>query len=222
MNSLMKYPANTKLPLISMFMIIVAVVGLVINILVDNDRAAVPELIKAVNVSPHKDIHIEGLIRHNNTLMSQSDLKNKWTFLFFGYTNCPDVCPATLTQLVLMKKSISQWSNKPINSQYLFISVDPERDTVPRLAEYIQYFDNNFIAATGSQSKLKQVEKQFQVFHRYGKKDSNGLYTVQHSAEIYLINPRGQLTAKFTPPMDIPLAVKQIAMILERYRNATV
>lgn len=179
-----------------------------------------PPLIAKVDISPAKKIEIEGLVSHENTVLSEKDLRNKWSFVFFGYTNCPDVCPATLSQLVLMKKSLTRSGQANLNQQFIFVSVDPERDTINQLSDYIRFFDADFVAATGSKTAIDSIEKQFGVFHRFDKKNPSGFYTVQHSAEVFLINPNGELTAKFTPPMDIRLVVEQIGMIVERYQNA--
>jgi len=148
------------------------------------------------------------LVDHNNEKVDLSRLKNKWTFVFFGFTHCPDVCPATLFQLTQLKKDIAKHSSIKVPAQYYFVSVDPERDTLTHLSEYVTYFDKSFIGVTGDTNSILAFEKQLGAFHRLDKKRSDGSYSVQHSAEVFLIDNKGRLITKFRPPLN----TKEIAL----------
>ncbi len=188
-----------------------------------SDNLNVPMLIKDVIVNPPTIINSLNLIDHNNKKVNLESLVNNWTFIFFGYTNCPDVCPATLSQLVQVNKTILSSKNSKVNTQYFFVSIDPERDTIKHLADYIKYFDSdsnkNIFGITGIEKNLMQFEQQLGAFHKIDKEVNKKNYRVQHSAEIFLINPAGQLTAKFLPPMDVKKVVKQFELFVKNYTN---
>ncbi len=102
------------------------------------------------------------LTDHNNTVFDENRLQNKWNFVFFGYTSCPDVCPTTLFVLNSIHKLLSdETGNAPDDIQVVFISVDPARDTPEKLAEYVTYFNKDFISATADKTEIDNLAKQF-------------------------------------------------------------
>ncbi|WP_455206104.1 SCO family protein [Kaarinaea lacus] len=156
------------------------------------------------------------LYTQRGTTFSVNDFKNKWTFLFFGYTNCPDICPTTLTELTQLAKQLD--SSTPATSsenhqqsttstivnttaevQYVFVTVDPQRDTQEHLAGYLNYFNQDFIGLTGSMNDIEQLAGQLKIKHARGE-GSNDNYTVNHSSAILLIDPQGRYYAKFSAP----------------------
>lgn len=175
-----------------------------------------------VGIESPETIETFNLVDQNNNRFTRERLSGHWSFVFFGFTNCPDVCPATLMQLKQMNKTIKQEQGLDIAPQFIFVSVDPERDKQGHLAEYIRYFDPDFVGLTGEIHDISRFEKQFDAFHRYGKKNASGFYTVEHSSEIYLLNPDRKLVAKFLPPMDIKRAVQQLSDLVRRYNSAAV
>ena len=181
---------------------------------------SIPPLLENVSVISRDTISSLDLIDHSKNKVTNKNLKNSWSFVFFGFTHCPDVCPATLTQLAAINKSIDKQFESGINKQFLFVCVDPERDSLGHLAEYMRYFDPSFYGVTGEEDAIKNFEKQLGAFHRFDKKNSSGFYNVQHSSEIFLINPDGRLIAKFTPPMDIDLVLKQFSLLVSEYKDS--
>lgn len=179
-----------------------------------------PEILqKVVNKSPN---FVRGfkLIDHDEKIVTSDRFNNHWTFVFFGFTHCPDVCPATLSQLVRLNKMFSagkNYSNKP---QFFFVSVDPDRDTTKHLAGYIKYFDRSFVAMTGSKSDISYIEDKFAAFHKLGKKNKYGDYSVSHTANVFLVDPDGRYIANFEPPMDMTLVIKQFDMFVKRYEKS--
>jgi protein SCO1/2 len=142
-----------------------------------------------------------------------------WTFVFFGFTNCPDICPATLTQLVVLNTVLKKSGPDYPSVQFYFVSVDPERDTPEHLATYINYFDKSFVAVSGDMQELLAFEKQFGVFHRFVEQPGGRSYTVEHSADTFLIDPAGRIVARFQPPMDINKVASQYAEFVNYYGN---
>jgi protein SCO1 len=129
-------------------------------------------------------------------------LRGHWTFLAIGYTSCPDVCPTTLATFRALSLAVNAPGARP-GAQFLFVSVDPERDTPERLARYVHYFDPRFLAATGSDAALRGLTRQLGLpYARVEAKDSAMGYLMDHSAAIVLIDPRVRFTAIFTAPQD--------------------
>jgi len=174
-------------------------------------KSTLPKFLRTVAVSPPKVVQSINLIDHNNKDVNIERFKKHWTFVFFGYTNCPDVCPATIAQLKLIKNGIKDKTSYAENTQFFFVSVDPERDSIEHLSKYMTYFDSSFIGITGNEKYISSFEQQLGAYHRLGTKNTSGDYVVQHSAEIFLINSDAMLVAKFQPPMDTALIVKQFS-----------
>jgi len=177
--------------------------------LATDHKSALPELLRTVAVSPPKVVQSVNLVDHHNKVVNVERLKKYWTFVFFGYTHCPDVCPATIAQLKLIKRGITENTDYADKTQFFFVSVDPQRDTLDHLARYMKYFDSAFVGMTGDEKSITDFEQQLGSYHRLGAKNSNGDYIVKHSAEIYLIDSDASLVARFQPPMDTAKIVNQ-------------
>lgn len=144
------------------------------------------------------------LVGTDNKAFTNENLKGKWSMVFFGFTNCPSLCPTTLSTLNKMYKILEQ--DKSITlPQIVFISVDPDRDEPSDIAEYLSSFNKHFVGATGEKPQLLALTKQMSVLfmkvqnpHSKDKKD----YLIDHSGTILLINPQGQLQAIFSTPHD--------------------
>ncbi len=214
----------TKLRYKNRYFIVVAafiLAGLIVTLvsrLINSD----PDVLSEISINSPDVIQTYKLVDHNNNELTQDRFTGQWSFVFFGFTNCPDVCPATLMQLAQVKKAIEKEPRLKIKPEYFFVSVDPERDGHEHLADYVRYFDSSFVGLTGSISDITRFEKQFDAYHRYDNKNSSGFYTVQHSSEVFLINPDGKLIAKFAPPMDINLVLSLMNMIVSQYNSAAV
>ncbi len=120
-----------------------------------------------------------------------SDFKGKVVLMFFGYTHCPDVCPAALQVLAKTMELIPE--DKRDKVQVIFISVDPERDTPEKSQKYAEFFYPTFIGVTGSPEEIQKVAKDYMAFYKKVESDSATGYLVDHTAYIYLIDPKGTL-----------------------------
>jgi protein SCO1/2 len=179
-----------------------------------NEESRYPDVLQDVMFPELKPLKAFSLVDNHNDDFTLDQLRGSWTFLVFGYTHCPDVCPATLSQLTHLNKVMAKTLSKDMLPKFLFISVDPSRDSVKTLNEYINYFDDGFIAATGAPKNIKAFEDQFRVFHHYDKPDSDGNYAVTHSAEIFLVDPNARIVAKFTPPISTQTVTRQYQELL--------
>lgn len=127
---------------------------------------------------------------------SNDSLKGKWTLFFVGYTFCPDVCPTTLADLDRVYPSLVNDQNT--TTQVVFVSVDPNRDKAEQLADYVHYFNKDFIGVTSTHKQLWPfVTKLGLIYSIVEKGDTEDFYLVDHSASIVLINPKGEFHATF-------------------------
>ena len=131
-----------------------------------------------------------------------SDQKGKVALIFFGYTNCPDVCPTTLTQF---KKIRAQLGKSADRVEFVLITVDPQRDTPDRLRDYLAGFDPTFIGLTGSLPDLQAAYHEYGVYQAIPTPEPD--YTVDHTTRIYAVDPRGNLRVTYT----IDTAVEDVA-----------
>jgi protein SCO1/2 len=122
------------------------------------------------------------------TLSSQH---GKAVILFFGYTHCPDVCPATMAQLRRAYEDLTPAQRSDV--QVVFVTVDPERDGPRALDRFIDVFDPSFVGLTGSEAQLAPVESAYHVFHQRIPGTSGTGYLIAHTGAVYLIDPRGDL-----------------------------
>lgn len=153
------------------------------------------------------------LTDHNEKTFTKNSLKNKWSFVFFGYTHCPDICPTTLFTLKQINNMLKKHPQSASALQTIFISVDPSRDKAKGLAEYIKYFNKDFIAATGTLDNLTAFSKQFSAAYIKEASDSSGNYLMSHTSSIFLVNPDMQVVASFPPPHNAETITSQYLKI---------
>jgi protein SCO1/2 len=121
---------------------------------------------------------------------SIQEFKGKAVMVFFGFTQCPDVCPTTLTEIAQAKKLLGPLGDKV---QAIFVTVDPERDTPQVLKTYLANFDPTAIGLRGSPEQLAAVAKDFKVFYKKVEGKTATSYTMDHSAASYVYDPQGKL-----------------------------
>ncbi|MES3004403.1 MAG: SCO family protein [Pseudomonadota bacterium] len=127
---------------------------------------------------------------HTGVMRSLKDFRGKLVVLFFGYTQCPDVCPTTMTELAQAKKALGADGDKV---QGIFVTVDPERDTPEVLKGYMANFDPTFIALRGTPDQLTAMAKDFKVYYKKVDGKSPTTYTMDHSAASYVYDTQGRL-----------------------------
>ena len=135
----------------------------------------------------------------NGNEFDLNKLSDKWSFLFFGYTSCPDICPITMTILdQLYLKLGTNMANADV--QMIFVSVDPIRDNSEKLKAYVSYFNKDFFGLGGSIEQIKSLTRQIGISFIYEQADSDGNYLIGHTSSIFLIDPQGQMRAIFSQP----------------------
>ncbi|MEQ6435007.1 SCO family protein [Comamonas sp. w2-DMI] len=126
----------------------------------------------------------------NGQRRSLKDFSGKVVAVFFGYTQCPDVCPTTLQELVEVKQQLGPQGDR---LQAVFVSLDPERDTPAVLKAYLANFDDSFVGLHGTPEEIAAVAKDFKIFFKKVPGKTEGTYTLDHSAGTYLYDPQGRL-----------------------------
>lgn len=133
------------------------------------------------------------------TKLNRERLQGKWTFLFFGYTYCPDICPTTMSTMAGVVKLLRE-EQAADDIQVVLVSVDPARDNLEHLAKYVSYFDETFIGATAPLDQLDGLTRQLGIAHFRDPPDDTGNYHVDHSASIILIGPELRYLGLFNTP----------------------
>jgi len=180
----------------------IAIIAVLVGLFVQtgmNKPKKFPEFSKTIILPNPKNIKFTEFTDHTGNSFNKAQFDGKWTILFFGFTNCPDICPSTLQTLSKVKLALqneSVWSNY----QVVMISVDPETDTVDRLASYVPYFDSEFIGLNADIEATKQFAKQVGVLFVKRENDNGAAYEVDHSASIILIDPQGRWAGAISAP----------------------
>jgi len=130
------------------------------------------------------------LTDHTGKQRTLADFKGKVVALFFGYTQCPDVCPTTMAEMASVLKALGPQAK---DVQVLFVTLDPERDTRELLAQYVPAFDPSFIGLYGDKAATDKVAKEFKVFYQKSKGSDPSSYTVDHTSASYIFDKQGNV-----------------------------
>ncbi len=155
------------------------------------------------------------LTDHKNMQFGVQQLQGVWSFVYFGFTSCPDICPVTLSVLAQVERHLQESAQKTLfeKFQVILVTVDPERDDVATLQQYVENFSHRFIGVTGKNIEIGKLARQLNV--AYGKVpdlDSPVGYQVEHSGNIVVLNPQGH----YHGFIKMPHSVEQV---VETYRT---
>jgi len=174
---------------------------------------AAPDLTTGTFLTPSRKLPDFSLIDQNGKVYGNANLRGHWSMLFFGYTNCPDFCPTTLTTLAAMQKSLRA-AKVPVRPQVIFVSVDAKRDTPAQMAKYVPYFDPEFIGLTAAdQPSIEAVAKKLGVAVII-QPTTDGGYSVDHSDAIFVLSPDGRLAAILTGPFNVDAVQRDFQRIV--------
>ncbi len=144
------------------------------------------------------------------------DFLGHWSLLYFGFTQCHSICPAAMAELHKMNVILHHSANMKSYPQVFMISLDPARDTIASLGQYVKGFDNDFKGALGSAEMIRQLSRHLGiVYDSQPRKDGQ----IDHSGSITVINPAGEVAAFFTPPLNAQLMADDLEL-LSRYFEA--
>jgi protein SCO1/2 len=182
----------------------------------ENDSRAMllPDRVMTLFPDP-KPLTAFSLTDHQNRVFDLASLKGKWSFLFFGFTHCPDVCPTTLAVLARARDNIAKNTVGAEDIQFVFISVDPNRDTASKLRQYVDYFDTTFLGVTGDNAQIGNLAGQLGAAYQVAITPGMENYPVYHTTAVFLVDPRARYHAMFTPPLDAETISKRFKVVRE-------
>jgi len=159
--------------------------------------------LKAATLLPQpKTLEDFSLVDQDDQPLDRDALKGSWTFLAFGYTHCPDVCPTMMATYDALEQELAKSGAGP-QPEFLFVSVDPERDTPQRVGEYVGYFNPRIRGATADHEVLNPLTAQLGILYRRAEEQDTAMgYMVDHSASMLLLDPQVRLSAIFSAPYN--------------------
>ena len=156
------------------------------------------------------------LTDHRGEVFDKNSLKGKWSLLFFGFTHCPDICPTAMASAARMYAGLEPDEQEKL--QIVLISLDPERDTTDKLAEYVPYFNPEFVGATGDKYVLLKLATELNVAFTKVELEG-GDYTIDHSGNMVLVNPYGDYHGFLKPPFEEEQMRLTLRSIIASFRH---
>ncbi|MBU2713473.1 SCO family protein [Zooshikella harenae] len=207
-----------KLTVIGLIIFVALILGLFVNRMMtpaplDRDQLKLQGAYIFDTPRAFENIH---LVSHRGKTINKNSFKNKWTLVFFGYTFCPDICPTTLTELASLKKMLTehyQKLSKEVN--FVFITVDPLRDTQEQLANYLPFFGDYFTGVTGSIKDIYNLATQLNIPFNPVIKPKKENYLVDHSGNLLILNPKGDYHGFIKPPLK-PSKIANILSVVNQ------
>lgn len=151
------------------------------------------------------------LVDHTGAPFSRESFNGRWSLVFFGFTNCPDICPATLTQLAAARQRLRETGHGGF-PDIILISVDPDRDSPEVMAAYVERFGDGITGVTGSLDEIRKLTASLGIYFR-ASVSANGHHNVEHTAAVMLINKSAKLEAVFGAPHQVDSFVADIPLI---------
>ena len=190
---------TSRSKILSFALLCIAAAG---GIVLSRHHAATPALSTGALLLPARTLGDFSLIDNHGREFGPAELRGNWSLMFFGYTNCPDFCPSTLTTLAALEKRVR--ADKTVSApRVIFVSVDAKRDTPAQLDKYVPNFDPEFIGLTApDQPKIEAIAKRWNIAVSL-QPATDGNYTVDHSGAIFVIDPSGKLAAILTGPFTV-------------------
>lgn len=186
----------------SKYTYLIALIALVTGVFVyqniTKDSLPLPE--NALYYQEAREVKPFVFIDNHGKEFTLDNLQGKWSWVFLGYMSCPDVCPTTLQALNFIYADLKAVSEK---AQIIFVSADPNRDTIDNLANYIGYFNKEFIALRAEHDVLFPFTRNLGLMYAINDSMSDKSYLVDHSASMVLINPKGKIAAIFRPKQEV-------------------
>jgi len=152
------------------------------------------------------------LLDHDGATVNGKVFEGRWDLVFFGFTNCPDVCPTTLQVLAQARKQLAEQGQDPL-PRIVLVSVDPERDTPEILGKYVSLFGDDNLGITGDLEEIGKLTEALGIYFARAPAE-NGNYSVDHSTVVLVINPEGRFQALFSAPHQVEDIVHDLPLIM--------
>jgi protein SCO1/2 len=154
------------------------------------DKSAAPQAFENTDITGLNYAKDFSLYDFNGKLRTLADFRGKAVVVFFGYTQCPDVCPTTMVEMAQAMKALGPDADKV---QVVFVTLDPERDTAEVLRQYVPAFDSRFLGLRGDAAQTQRVAQEFKVYYQKVPGKTPGSYTMDHTAGTYVFDPQGRV-----------------------------
>lgn len=174
------------------------------------DRPAVP--VRATILPAGNTLPDFALLGHDGTAVDRAVFEGQWDLVFFGFTHCPDICPATLQILAQARQHLAGKGQQPL-PRIVLVSVDPERDTPEIMRQYVSAFGDDNLGITGDLAEIGKLTDALGIFFAKAPTD-DGNYSVDHSTVVLVINPQGRFQALFSAPHRVEDFVHDLPMIM--------
>ena len=176
------------------------------------DAGKTPVPLSATVLPAGNELPEFALLDQNGSPAGRGAFEGQWDLVFFGFTNCPDICPATMTVLGQAKRALEARGQEPL-PRVVLVSVDPERDSPEAMARYVAYFGEDNLGLTGDLDEIRKLTDALGIFFQKAGTES-AAYGVDHSTVVLLIDPGGRLKALFSAPHDVDTLVHDLPLIM--------
>jgi protein SCO1/2 len=208
--------SRTQITVFVLVAIVALVLGLTVNKVLTSKAQGDPTVLLDAGIvllPQSRSLPELSLINQDGQTVAIDQLKDQWSLLFFGYTFCPDICPATLAQLRQLQGQLPPETLAKL--RIVLVTVDPNRDTPEQLKKYLDYFDAGFIGLTGEQATIQKLANGVSIpFIPADTSKEN--YTVDHSGNLVLIGPDGRQRGFIRAPINNSKLAAQLPRLLER------
>ncbi|NOX70819.1 MAG: SCO family protein [Gammaproteobacteria bacterium] len=153
------------------------------------------------------------MMDQDGEIFDKSSFRGRWSMVFFGFTNCPDICPVTLQKMASARRRMAEADPNAVLPDIVFVSVDPGRDTLATIAQYVQAFGDNVIGISGDPAELSKLARTFGVYFNVTPAEGEA-YAVEHSAAVVVVNDRAEFQAVFSAPHDVDAFVHDMSLII--------
>jgi len=174
---------------------------------------SMPLLASATFLDPTKPMINFSLTDTTGKPFTEASLLGQWTLMFFGYAQCPGICPKTLATISETWKALPQTQeHNPV--RFVFVSLDPQNDTIQNLQTFLNRFDPNFIGLTGEENTIAKLSRHCSIYY-WQDPDTKAGRRIDHSSTLMLIDPQGRIKALFSPPYQTEVLAKDLQTLLE-------
>ena len=157
------------------------------------------------------------LTRSDGETVTAQDYQGQVRLLFFGFTNCPDVCPTTMARLSRAIKAMPDELQADVTP--LFVSVDPQRDTPEKLGDYVSFFNDRTVGLTGDEAALRDLAKRYRTTFGYDDPDDRGNYNVSHSSAVYVFDGQGEARLLLRPDLSAEQIARDLTQLARNQRS---
>lgn len=194
------------------FVIVGFILGLILAVIIGSSVLSGTHQFNGSLIEPPIEAADFVLIDQNGEPYRLTEQRGKLIMIFFGYTHCPDICPSTLSEFQKIHKGLKGSASEV---DFVFITVDPERDTPDQLASYLEFFDPSFIGLWGESDKMQKVWSDYGVYQLKQDAGSAAGYLVDHSTRIYVIDQKGQLVLTYPFGFDTEKIIDDLAYLVK-------